>query len=410
MTTLDGAVDLARDRGLVERCQAGDETAFADLYARYRQRLHRFCLRKLHAPDDADEAVQESFAKAWRALPRFGGERRFYPWLTVIAANVCTDILRRRSRTVPMDEMPLRALEATGTDVDDGLIRSVDLAMAVEALGKLSDRHQRVLQLREATQLSAQRIAEQEGLAVPAVDTLLWRARQAFKREFAALSEAGGLGAFVGIVAGPFRRTASRIAARLASWMPGPTRGPGAFAAAALAGAAAVGGVALVAFAPAPAGPRAAHPALLSPGAAPHTPTASVAGAARGPVTTGTRGRGSTDAAGGGGAVFRSPSAPAVPPTAAAGPVTSTVHGILTGVVGLLPGPGAGRPGAGTLGPLPRVTSSAGAKALTAVTAAVTRLTTAAATAAAAVPTSVTAVLTPPKGLPPSSGTGSPLP
>jgi RNA polymerase sigma-70 factor, ECF subfamily len=242
VTALDGVVDIARDRELVRLCQGGDQTAFAELYGRYHRRLHRFCVRRLHGSDDAEEAVQEAFTRAWRALPRFGGERRFYPWLTVIAGNVCTDMLRRRARVVPMDDLPLRPAELADGEVDEQMLRQVDLAMATEALGHLSDRHQRVLRLREGTEWSAQRIAEHEGVAVPAVDTLLWRARQAFKREFAALSDVGGLAGVLGIGAGALRRLLGRTSARLAAATGLPNR-PGILAASvALAGAAAAGG------------------------------------------------------------------------------------------------------------------------------------------------------------------------
>lgn len=278
-STLDGTVDIARDRDLVERCQQGDPSAFAELYHRYHRRLQRFCLRRLHGPDDAEEAVQEAFTRAWRALPRFGGERRFYPWLTVIAANVCTDILRRRSRLVPMDEVPVRPSELSETEVDEQLLRQVDLAMATEALGHLSDRHQRVLRLREGSGWTAQMIAEHEGVAVPAVDTLLWRARQAFKREFAALADAGGRFAGVlglGAVAGwrVLWRTGARSTARAASLAPVRLRGPGAWAASvALAGAAAAGGgIALAGSGPSQSGhtstPSTGSPSTQPPGPA----------------------------------------------------------------------------------------------------------------------------------------------
>lgn len=340
MTTLDGAVDLARDRDLVERCQSGDETAFSDLYARYRRRLHRFCLRRLHTPDDADEAVQEAFARAWRALPRFGGDRRFYPWLSVIAANVCTDTLRRRSRLVPMQEMPARSVEWTAPDVDDDLMRGVDLAMATKALGNLSDRHQRVLQLREGTHWSAQRIADQEGLAVPAVDTLLWRARQAFKREFVALREGGGLAGVVGMGLAALRRGAARVGTRLTAWLPGPVRGPGVVAALlALSGATVVGGGALLAGSGPAAGSRAAAShgagALASPGDA-----APTAGTRRADGTGGTASPSVPGATGSGRASAGAPTAtrsgpePAVTPTAATGSVATALKKAITGAWG----------------------------------------------------------------------------
>ncbi len=231
---LDGTVDLARDRDLVERCQAGDRTAFEELYHRYHRRLFHFCLRRLHEPYEAEDAVQEAFTKAWRALPRFAGERRFYPWLTVIAGNVCTDILRRRSRLTPVDDVPLPLVDVDSRDVDELVLREVDTAMVVQALGRLSDRHQRVLQLREGSGWTTQQLAEHEGVAVPAMETLLWRARQALKREFAALAETGGrLGIALGLGGLALRRFAYRTAARVADRVPmlQSVRGPGVLAA-----------------------------------------------------------------------------------------------------------------------------------------------------------------------------------
>jgi RNA polymerase sigma-70 factor (ECF subfamily) len=231
---LDGTVDLARDRDLVERCQGGDRTAFEELYHRYHRRLFHFCLRRLHEPYEAEDAVQEAFTKAWRALPRFAGERRFYPWLTVIAGNVCTDILRRRSRLTPVDDVPLPLVDVDSHDVDELVLREVDTAMVVQALGRLSDRHQRVLQLREGSGWTTRQIAEHEGVAVPAMETLLWRARQALKREFAALAETGGrLGIALGLGAVALRRFAYRTTARVADRVPvlQSVRGPGVLAA-----------------------------------------------------------------------------------------------------------------------------------------------------------------------------------
>jgi RNA polymerase sigma-70 factor, ECF subfamily len=231
---LDGTVDLARDRDLVERCQDGDRTAFEELYHRYHRRLFHFCLRRLHEPYEAEDAVQEAFTKAWRALPRFAGERRFYPWLTVIAGNVCTDILRRRSRLTPVDDVPLPLVDVDSRDVDELVLREVDTAMVVQALGRLSDRHQRVLQLREGSGWTTRQIAEHEGVAVPAMETLLWRARQALKREFAAVAETGGrLGIALGLGAVALRRFVYRATARAADRVPvlQSVRGPGVLAA-----------------------------------------------------------------------------------------------------------------------------------------------------------------------------------
>jgi RNA polymerase sigma-70 factor, ECF subfamily len=195
-TSLCDDVDLDRDRVLVERCQAGDSAAFGNLYARYYERLLRFCLRRLNDRHEAEDAAQEAFARAWKALPKFAGERRFYPWLTVIAGNICTDMLRRRSRSTPTDDMELSAHQpvgAGGNDTSEELVlAAVDGELVNRALGRLSVRHRHVLAMREGSGWTYQQIADHEGVEIGTIETLLWRARQALKREFNVLSESKG--------------------------------------------------------------------------------------------------------------------------------------------------------------------------------------------------------------------------
>ena len=67
-------VDLNRDRLLVEAWQAGDASAFDDLYRLYFDRLRSFCQRRVGDPADAEDLAQEAFSKALQALPRFAGD------------------------------------------------------------------------------------------------------------------------------------------------------------------------------------------------------------------------------------------------------------------------------------------------------------------------------------------------
>jgi RNA polymerase sigma factor (sigma-70 family) len=222
LTSLCDDVDLERDRALVERCQAGDSAAFGNLYARYYERLLRFCLRRLNDRHEAEDAAQEAFARAWRALPQFGGERRFYPWLTVIAGNICTDMLRRRSRSTPTDDMELTAQQpvgVVGADTSEELvIAAVDGELVNRALDRLSTRHRHVLAMREGSGWTYQQIADHEGVEIGTIETLLWRARQALKREFAVVSESKeALAGFLVAGAALFRRTIFRVAHRGAS-------------------------------------------------------------------------------------------------------------------------------------------------------------------------------------------------
>ena len=219
LTSLCDDVDLDRDRALVERCQAGDSAAFGNLYARYYERLLRFCLRRLNDRHEAEDAAQEAFARAWKALPRFAGERRFYPWLTVIAGNICTDMLRRRSRSTPTDDLELTAqhpVGVVGEDTSEELVlAAVDGELVNRALDRLSTRHRHVLAMREGSGWTYQQIADHEGVEIGTIETLLWRARQALKREFAVVSESKeALAGFLIATGALIRRTIFRAAHR----------------------------------------------------------------------------------------------------------------------------------------------------------------------------------------------------
>jgi RNA polymerase sigma factor (sigma-70 family) len=206
-------VDIERDRELVERAQAGDSDAFGDLYLRYFDRLCRFCVRRLGDMSEAEDAAQEAFAKAWRALPRFDGERRFYPWLSVIAANVCTDVVRRRARSTPVDEPDLDRVTIPVDGGVEAIVDRSDTEMIGAALGRISPRHREVLRLRESCEWSYQRIADYQGVEVSTIETLLFRARRALRREFMALAEAQG--ALAAAVLVFFRRLARATRAHL---------------------------------------------------------------------------------------------------------------------------------------------------------------------------------------------------
>jgi RNA polymerase sigma-70 factor (ECF subfamily) len=232
-TSLCDDVDLDRDRALVERCQAGDSAAFGNLYARYYERLLRFCLRRLSDRHEAEDAAQEAFARAWKALPRFAGERRFYPWLTVIAGNICTDMLRRRSRSTPTDDLELSAHQPVGAGSSETseelVLAAVDGELVNRALDRLSVRHRHVLAMREGSGWTYQQIADHEGVEIGTIETLLWRARQALKREFTVLSESkAALGGFFAGAGALIRRGVMKAAHRGAV-VGGGTTGSGGF-------------------------------------------------------------------------------------------------------------------------------------------------------------------------------------
>ena len=95
------------DAQLIETARAGDEKAFAELVEPHRRPLQAHCYRMLGSLQDAEDAVQETLLKAWRALERFEGRSSLRSWLYTIATNVCLRAIERRpSRVLPLDYGP----------------------------------------------------------------------------------------------------------------------------------------------------------------------------------------------------------------------------------------------------------------------------------------------------------------
>lgn len=247
-------VDLVRDRALVERFQEGDSGAFDTLYSRYFARLVRFCQKRVGDPHEAEEIAQEAFARALRALPSFDGERRFYPWMTVIAARLCVDSHRRRGRSEPSSQVDLGVIEGGQEQIVD----AVDVQILATALGRIAPRHREVLDLREQQGWSYQDIADHYDVSLGTVEGLLFRARKALKREFMAVVGGDRDWAAVPVVGGALGRVAA-WKAKVDAWVAGLAPAvSGAAVGAALAVTAvtgAVGGAALLDGADASTGP-----------------------------------------------------------------------------------------------------------------------------------------------------------
>jgi RNA polymerase sigma-70 factor (ECF subfamily) len=275
-------VDLVRDRTLVEQFQAGDPAGFEDLYRRYYGRLYRFCLKRVGDPHDAEELTQESFVRAFRALDTFGGERRFYPWLSVIAARLCVDNHRRRARTEPSADIDTGVTEGGQERVVD----EVDRELLAQALARLGPRHREVLRLREEQGWSYQHIASHYDVSLGTVEALLWRARRALRREFIAVAGSDAPGGLAAIpVVGWLVRRVNGARLRVGQWADAafPALANGAVAMAVVVGSSA-GMTALVhsgsAAAAAPAISTPASLTLVSPNAAaPSSPAAPPAAA-----------------------------------------------------------------------------------------------------------------------------------
>lgn len=222
MTAVLGGLDHEheRDVGLVTRYQSGDTSAFADLYRLYYPRLVRFCRRHVRDEHTAEEVAQDAFLRAYQALPRFTGERRFYPWLTVIARRLVIDHYRRHGRVQPEAELDA----GTSRAAEDVVVARSEHAELLEALRRVRGRHQEVLRLRDWEGLSYEDIAHRLDSPATTVPPLLHRARAALRREYLAmhdLERSAALTPLLGLLA-PLRRLRDRTM-QLAAWLPEPT-------------------------------------------------------------------------------------------------------------------------------------------------------------------------------------------
>src|ERR671913_394418 len=102
-----GTVSTASERGLLEAARRGDDDAFGRLAGPYRGQLYAHCYRMLGSAADAEDALQETLLRAWRALPRFEGRSSVRSWLYKSATNACLRAIERRPRRVlPVDYGP----------------------------------------------------------------------------------------------------------------------------------------------------------------------------------------------------------------------------------------------------------------------------------------------------------------
>lgn len=180
MENRDTTLSSWPDRDLVVAFKGGVPEAYDEMYRRYSDRISHVCRKMLASPEDAREATQETFLKAFQGLPRFNGEYRLGAWLARIATNVCVDHIRRQTRTAQVTPLTEQH-EGLHHDIgpEEVIVRDFP---ALRALDEIQPLHARALRLRNFHGLSHKEIAGQLGMSPMQVKALLHRARGSFKR------------------------------------------------------------------------------------------------------------------------------------------------------------------------------------------------------------------------------------
>jgi RNA polymerase sigma-70 factor (ECF subfamily) len=161
------------DPQLVERAQAGDERAFAELVDRYGGPVVSLCYASTMNVAEAEDLSQEVFMAAWRGLPRFRGASSFSTWLFALARNACIDQARRRAvRPQLVDH------RESAADVVDEAPRETARAI-LAAAAELSLPLRQALLLRDVQGLSYEEIARVQDVPLGTVRSRLSAARAA---------------------------------------------------------------------------------------------------------------------------------------------------------------------------------------------------------------------------------------
>ncbi len=183
--------DTDVDAPLVERAQRGDVRAFEMLVVKYQRRVERLIGRMVRDTDLVQDIAQESFIRAYRALPQFRGEAAFYTWLYRIAVNTAKQALgdmkrdplvfeSARSVGEDGDETSRNENELSDCETPEALLASKEIAAAVNAaIEALTDDLRLAITLREIEGLSYEEIALAMNCPIGTVRSRIFRARDA---------------------------------------------------------------------------------------------------------------------------------------------------------------------------------------------------------------------------------------
>ena len=184
--------DREVDQQLVERVQRGDKQAFGLLVAKYQRKLARLLSRLIRDPAEVEDIAQETFIKAYRALPSFRGDSAFYTWLYRIGINTAKNFLVSQGRRAPTST-DFDSEEAETFEDGDQLrdINTPERLMMTRQIGytvntameALPEELKTAIVLREIEGLSYEEIATIMDCPIGTVRSRIFRAREAISEK-----------------------------------------------------------------------------------------------------------------------------------------------------------------------------------------------------------------------------------
>jgi len=179
------------DALLVDRVKRGDMHAFEMLVVKYQRRIQRLVARMVRDTEQVEDIAQETFIRAYRALPQFRGESAFYTWLYRIAVNTAKKTLMDMKRDPVVTESALASRgdsnetsslenELSTTETPEAVLASREIAQTVNAaIEALPDDLRQAIVLREIEGLAYEEIASLMNCPIGTVRSRIFRAREA---------------------------------------------------------------------------------------------------------------------------------------------------------------------------------------------------------------------------------------
>jgi len=175
-----------RDEELVASVLAGDREAFSPLVRRHQDAVYSVCCHFLGASEEAKDAAQEAFVRAYGSLGRLQDPRAFGSWLRGIAAHVALDLARQRQRLLAcpdVDASEIGALPDPEASPERSVTRRETLREVREAIEALPEAYRLVSVLRFGLEMKYSEIAQALGITEGAVEVRLVRARRLLREK-----------------------------------------------------------------------------------------------------------------------------------------------------------------------------------------------------------------------------------
>ena len=185
------------DEELVARTVAGDSDSFNQLIKRWERPIYALAYRTIGRDEDARDVCQETFLRAFRALPGFKGQAKFSSWLYRITLNLCRDWLRRQRRTpivsAPegVDVVELASEQGPVESIEDLVARKQLSRTVGEAMRFLPEEQRTAIILKEYHGLTFQEIADLQGCPLSTVKTRLYQGLSVLRRRLEAEGRTG---------------------------------------------------------------------------------------------------------------------------------------------------------------------------------------------------------------------------